>query len=129
MFDDDDIAIATMISNLAAISIKNAEAYEKLQKANLALEYQLPSEDMIIGKNKDVRKIFESIKKLKGTDSTVLILGNQAQERESLHGLSMSRVNGRNIPSLRLIVQYIHKLYLKVNCLGMKRGHLPVLTD
>ena len=38
MFNDDDIAIASIMSNLAAVSIKNAESHERLQTANLAMK-------------------------------------------------------------------------------------------
>ncbi|ODS33623.1 MAG: two-component response regulator [Candidatus Scalindua rubra] len=74
-FNDDDIAVATIMSNLAAISITNAKSYEKLQTTNFALKSQLPSLDMVIGKNKKVQKILRTINKLRDARSTVLILG------------------------------------------------------
>ncbi len=122
MFDDDDIAIATMISNLAAISIKNAEAYEKLQKANLALEYQLPSEDMIIGKNKDVRKIFESIKKLKDTDSTVLILGESGTGKGVLARAIHEQGKRKEYPFVTVNCSVYSQTLLESELFGHEKG-------
>jgi transcriptional regulator with PAS, ATPase and Fis domain len=122
MFDDDDIAIATMISNLAAISIKNAEAYEKLQKANLALKTQLPSQDMIIGKNKDVRKIFESIKKLKDTVSTVLILGESGTGKGVLARAIHEQGNRKGYPFVTVNCSVYSQTLLESELFGHEKG-------
>ncbi|MFQ5786738.1 MAG: sigma 54-interacting transcriptional regulator [Thermodesulfobacteriota bacterium] len=74
-FSDDDIAVATIMSNLAAVSISNAKSYDNLQRTNFALKSQLFSADMVIGKNKKMKKILQSINKLKDAKSNVLILG------------------------------------------------------
>jgi len=74
-FNDDDIAVATIMSNLAAVSVSNAKSYDNLQRTNYALKSQLFSADMVIGKNKNMKKIFQSINKLKDAKSNVLILG------------------------------------------------------
>ena len=74
-FNDDDIAVATIMSNFAAISVSNAKSYDNLQRTNSALKSQLFSTGMVMGKNKKVKKIFQSINKLKDAKSNVLILG------------------------------------------------------
>jgi Nif-specific regulatory protein len=75
MFNDDDIAISTIMSNLSVISVSNAKSYDSLQRANFALKSQLPSTEMVIGQNKKVRNIFGAINKLKDAKSNVLIMG------------------------------------------------------
>ncbi|MCP4268565.1 MAG: hypothetical protein GY777_23800 [Candidatus Brocadiaceae bacterium] len=62
-FNDDDITVAAIMSNFAAISIRNAEIHENLQSTNLALKAELPSADNVIGENREVRKVFKDIKK------------------------------------------------------------------
>ncbi len=74
-FNDDDIAVATIMSNLAAVSVSNAKSYDNLQRTNYALKSQLFSAEMVVGKNKKIKKILQSINKLKDTKSNVLILG------------------------------------------------------
>ena len=74
-FNDDDIAVAAIMSNLAAVSVSNAKHYDNLQRTNYALKSELFSTDMVIGKNKKMKKILQSINKLKDAKSNVLILG------------------------------------------------------
>ncbi len=74
-FNDDDIAVAAIMSNFAAVSVSNAKSYDNLQRTNYALKSELFSEDMVLGKNKKMKKILQSINKLKDAKSNVLILG------------------------------------------------------
>ncbi|MCP5007582.1 MAG: sigma-54-dependent Fis family transcriptional regulator, partial [Planctomycetes bacterium] len=75
VFSEEDITVAAIMSNLAAVSIRNAEAHEKLLTTNMALKSQLPPSNRIIGSNREVQRIFKSINKLKDTNSTVMVLG------------------------------------------------------
>jgi len=68
-------SVATIISNLAAVSVSNAKSYDNLHRTNYALKSQLFSSDMVIGKNKKMNRILQSINKLKDAKSNVLILG------------------------------------------------------
>ncbi len=122
MFNDDDIAVATMISNLAAISIKNASAYEKLQNTNLALKYQLPSAGMVIGKNKDVRKIFESVKKLKNTVSTVLVLGESGTGKGVLARAIHEQSNRKECPFITVNCSVYSQTLLESELFGHEKG-------
>ena len=56
IFDDEDITAATIMSNLAAVSIRNAEVHEKLQTTNLALQHN----------SHQVIRSLEKIKRYKG---------------------------------------------------------------
>ena len=75
LFNEDDIAIATIMSNFAAISVSNAKSYDNLQRTNYALKSELASDDIVIGKNKKMKKILQSVDKLRDTKSNVLVLG------------------------------------------------------
>ncbi|GAX63018.1 transcriptional regulatory protein [Candidatus Scalindua japonica] len=74
-FNNEDIAVATIMSNFAAVSVSNAKSYDNLQRTNFALKSQLFTTDMVTGKNSKMKKILQSINKLKDTKSNVLILG------------------------------------------------------
>ncbi len=121
-FNDDDIAVATIMSNLAAVSIRNAETYEKLQKTNLALKSQLPLADMVIGKNKDVRKIFESVKKLKDTYSTVLILGESGTGKGVLAQAIHEQSNRKEYPFVTVNCSVYSQTLLESELFGHEKG-------
>ncbi len=122
MFNDDDIAIASIMSNLAAVSIKNAENHEKLQTANLAMKTQLPSADIVIGKNKDVRKIFNSVNKLKDTKTTVLILGESGTGKGILSRAIHEQSNRKEYPFVTVSCSVFSHSLLESELFGHEKG-------
>ncbi len=122
MFNDDDIAIATIMSNLAALSIKNAENHEKLQTANLAMKTQLPSADIVIGKNKDVREIFNSVNKLKDTKTTVLILGESGTGKGILSRAIHEQSNRKEYPFVTVSCSVFSPTLLESELFGHEKG-------
>ena len=74
-FNNDDVAIAAIISSLASVSIRNAEIHERLQREYSVLERQIPQNRMVIGNNNEFKEILNKVKKLKDGKTHVLILG------------------------------------------------------
>ncbi len=75
VFNNDDIAIAAIISSLASVSIRNSEIHERLQREYSVLERQVPQNSMVIGNDKEFNDILKKVKKLKDGKTHVLILG------------------------------------------------------
>ena len=121
-FNNDDIATATIMSNLAAVSITNAKSYEKLQKTNFALKSQLPSADMIIGKNKYVSKIFKSIDKLRNTKSTILIFGESGTGKSVLARAIHAQSNRREYPFITVNCSVFSPTLLESELFGHEKG-------
>ncbi len=121
-FNDDDITIATIMSNLTAVSIRNAEAYEKLKKTNIALKSQLPSVDMVVGENKDVRKIFNYIDKLKDAKSTVLILGESGTGKGILARAIHEQSNRKEYPFVTVSCPVFSHNLLESELFGHEKG-------
>ena len=122
MFNDDDIAIASIMSNLAAVSIKNAESHERLQTANLAMKTQLPSADIVIGKNKDVREILNSVNKLKDTKTTVLILGESGTGKGVLSRAIHEQSNRKEYPFVTVSCSVFSHTLLESELFGHEKG-------
>ncbi|MCP5006693.1 MAG: sigma-54-dependent Fis family transcriptional regulator [Planctomycetes bacterium] len=121
-FSDNDIAIATMMSSFAAVSIKNAEAYERLKMTNLALKSQITSDDMVIGKNRHVRKIYESVKKLKNTASTVLILGESGTGKGVLARTIHEQSNRKEYPFITVNCSVFSQSLMESELFGHEKG-------
>ncbi len=121
-FNDNDITVATIMSNLAAISIRNAEVHEKLQITNLALKTQIPSVDMVTGENESVRKIFTSINKLKDTNSTVLILGESGTGKGVLARAIHEQSNRRQYPFVTVNCSVYSQTLLESELFGHEKG-------
>ncbi|MCP4264116.1 MAG: sigma-54-dependent Fis family transcriptional regulator [Candidatus Brocadiaceae bacterium] len=121
-FNDDDITVAAIMSNFAAVSLRNAEIHEDLQSANLALKAQLPSEDNVIGENREVRTIFKSIKKLKNTSSTVLILGESGTGKGVLARAIHEQSNRREHPFITVNCAIYSRSLLESELFGHEKG-------
>ena len=122
LFNSDDIAVATIMSNLAAVSIMNAKSYESLQKTNSDLKSQLLSVDMIIGKDKKVRKILESINKLKDTKSTVLILGESGTGKGIFARAIHAQSNRKAFPFVNVNCSVFSPTLLESELFGHEKG-------
>lgn len=121
-FNDEDVAVASIISNIAAVSIRNAEAYERMQKENHVLKSQIPSAEVLIGKNRKVKEIFKSINKLKNKNATVLILGESGTGKgilaRAIHDIS----NRRGRPFVTVNCPTFSKLLLESELFGHEKG-------
>ncbi len=121
-FNDDDITVAAVMSNFAAVSIRNAEIHENLQSTNLALMAELPSADKVIGENREVRTIYRSIKKLKDTNTTVLILGESGTGKGVLARAIHEQSNRRESPFITVNCAIYSKSLLESELFGHERG-------
>ena len=121
-FNDEDVAVASIISNIAAVSIRNAKAYEKVQKENHILKSQVPSVEILIGKNKKIKEIFKSINKLKNKDATVLILGESGTGKgilaRAIHNIS----NRKDRPFVTVTCPTFAKHLLESELFGHEKG-------
>ena len=121
-FNNDDIAIAALISNLASVSIRNAESHEKLQKEITVLKSQQPFDEMIIGKNKRVREIFKTIKKLKDTNTTVMILGESGTGKGILARAIHEKSSRKGRPFVTLNCSTFSQTLLESELFGHEKG-------
>ena len=121
-FNDDDIAIATIMSNFAAVSVSNAKSYDNLQRTNYALKSQLFSADMVIGKNKKIKKILQSINKLKDAKSNVLILGESGTGKGIFARAIHEQSNRKDNPFVTVNCSVLSPTLLESELFGHEKG-------
>ncbi len=81
IFDESHLRFLTAVAGIAAISIENARNFAQLENENARLRGETLSCNMI-GESSAMDKIFEIIKKVAPTDSTVLIGGESGTGKE-----------------------------------------------
>ena len=121
-FNDDDIAVAAIMSNFAAVSVSNAKNYDNLQRTNYALKSQLFSEDIVIGKNKKMRKILQSINKLKDTKSNVLILGESGTGKGVIARTIHEQSSRKDNPFVTVNCSILSPTLLESELFGHEKG-------
>ncbi|MBV9075191.1 MAG: sigma 54-interacting transcriptional regulator, partial [Acidobacteria bacterium] len=100
-FDLDHLQMLTAIAGLASLALDNISYLEALKRENQELRTQIRVEHNMVGASAKIRDVFEFIRRVAPTDSTVLITGESGTGKElvarALHSNS-SRANGPFIP-------------------------------
>jgi Nif-specific regulatory protein len=81
-FDQNHLRVLQAIAHIAALASENLEHWEKLRQENLALRAEIGLKHDIVGSSPKIRKVFEFIRKVAPTDSTVLIQGESGTGKE-----------------------------------------------
>lgn len=121
-FNNNDIAVAAIMSNLAAVSVSNAKSYDNLQRTNYALKSQLFSTDMVIGKNKKMKKILQSINKLKDAKSNVLILGESGTGKGIIARAIHEQSSRKDSPFVTVNCSVLSPTLLESELFGHEKG-------
>jgi transcriptional regulator with GAF, ATPase, and Fis domain len=81
-FDQNHLRVLQAIAHIAALASENLDHWEKLRQENLALRAEIGLKHDIIGSSPSICKVFEFIRKVAHTDSTVLIQGESGTGKE-----------------------------------------------
>ena len=80
-FDEGHLRFLTAVAGIAAVAIENARNFAILESENARLRGETLSRNML-GESASMRKVFEIIRKVAPTDSTVLIDGESGTGKE-----------------------------------------------
>jgi transcriptional regulator with GAF, ATPase, and Fis domain len=91
-FDENHLQVMTAVASLAALALDNVRAFQELQDENQLLRSEIDLEHNMVGGSPGMRQIYERIRRVAPTDSTVLILGESGTGKElaarAVHGNS-----------------------------------------
>ncbi len=122
LFNEDDIAVATIMSNFAAVSVSNAKSYDNLQRTNYALKSELGSEEIVIGKNAKMKKILQSVNKLKDTKSNVLVLGESGTGKGIIARTIHEQSSRKDNPFVTVNCSILSPTLLESELFGHEKG-------
>ena len=122
LFNEDDIAVATIMSNFAAVSVSNARSYDNLQRTNYALKSELGSDDIVIGKNKKMKKILQSVDKLRDTKSNVLVLGESGTGKGIIARTIHEQSSRKDNPFVTVNCSILSPTLLESELFGHEKG-------
>ena len=100
-FDDNHLQMLTAIASLTGLALDNISYVEALKEENEELRTQVNIEHNIVGSSPRIREVFDFIRRVAATDSTVLIQGESGTGKElvarAVHSNS-KRANGTFVP-------------------------------
>src|SRR5207302_7848682 len=81
-FDESHLQMLTAIASLASLALNNISYLEALRQENRELRTQITVEHNMVGTSPRIREVFEFIRRVAPTDSTVLIDGESGTGKE-----------------------------------------------
>lgn len=100
-FDDNHLQMLTAVASLAGMALDNIAYLEALRRENRELRTQINVEHNMVGTSPGICEIFEFIRRVAPTDSTVLIQGESGTGKELIaHAVHANspRANGPFVP-------------------------------
>jgi Nif-specific regulatory protein len=103
-FDESHLQVMTAVAGIASLALENVRHWEQLKRENQQLRAEVNLEHDMLGTSPRMREIFEFIRRVAPTDSTVLIEGESGTGKEMV-----ARAIHRNSPRA-------DRTFVAINC-------------
>ncbi len=111
-FDQNHLRIATAVAGIAALALDNLRDWELLQRENQSLRAEADLEHNMVGESSRMKEVFQFVRRVAPSDSTVLIEGESGTGKELI-----ARAIHRNSPRAELP-------FVAVNCAAITESLL-----
>jgi len=82
LFDRNHLQLVSAVGSIAALALENLRHWEKVEAENQVLRAEMSLEHDMVGNSPRIREVFEFIRRVAPTDSTVLIQGESGTGKE-----------------------------------------------
>jgi transcriptional regulator with GAF, ATPase, and Fis domain len=121
-FDNDHLQLITAVAGLISLARENVRHLEKLREENKSLQEEINLNHELVGDSPRMRAVYELIRRVAATDSTVLIQGESGTGKElvarAIHN-SSSRADG---PFVAVNCAAITETLLESELFGHEKG-------
>jgi Nif-specific regulatory protein len=121
-FDANHLQMLTAITSLASLALDNIGYLEKLQEENRELRTQITIQHNMVGSSGRMREVFEFIRRVAPTDSTVLIQGESGTGKELVAHAIHTNSKRANAPFVPINCAAIAENLLESELFGYEKG-------
>ncbi len=121
-FDEDHLQVMTAVAGIASLAFDNVRHWEKLRQENQNLRAEIALEHNMVGTSPAMRKVFDFIRRVAPTDSTVLIQGESGTGKELVaHALHRNSPRAE-LPFVAINCAAIAETLLESELFGHEKG-------
>jgi transcriptional regulator with GAF, ATPase, and Fis domain len=133
--NENHLQLVTAIAGISAMALENARRLQWLEQENERLTIEISQERSLVGESRKMKEVYQFLKRVAPTDSTVLIEGESGTGKElaarALHrnspraGKPFVAINCAAIPETLLEADLFgHERGAFTGAIGMKKGRL-----
>jgi transcriptional regulator with GAF, ATPase, and Fis domain len=120
--DEDHLELVTAIAGISAVALENARRLQWLEQENERLTVEVAQERSLVGEGAHMKEVYQFLKRVAPTDSTVLIEGESGTGKE-LAARAVHRNSPRaNKPFVAINCAAIPETLLESDLFGHERG-------
>jgi transcriptional regulator with GAF, ATPase, and Fis domain len=121
-FDGDHLQVMTAIAGLASLALQNVRHWERLQEENRTLRSEINLEHNMVGGSARMRELYEQIRRVAPTESTVLIQGESGTGKELVARAIHSNSQRSEGPFVAINCAAITQTLLESELFGHEKG-------
>lgn len=121
-FDEDHLQVMTAVAGIASLAFDNVRRWEELRQENQDLRAEIAIEHNMVGGSPAMRKVFDFIRRVAPTESTVLIQGESGTGKELVaHALHRNSSRAKR-PFVAINCAAIAETLLESELFGHEKG-------
>jgi transcriptional regulator with GAF, ATPase, and Fis domain len=121
-FDEGHLQVMTAVAGIASLALDNVRHWEQLQQENQLLRAEVNLEHDMLGASQRMREVFEFIRRVAPTDSTVLIEGESGTGKEMVARAIHRNSSRADRPFVAINCAAIAETLLESELFGHEKG-------